>query len=88
MLLKSNELVMYTGLTQALFDMLSGWLHPVIHMNRDLASPVSLPVPPTGRFLSDCQKLLLVLMCFLQYLTQEGLAFQLDVEYCTVMCPR
>ncbi len=83
-LLNSDELIMYTGLICALFDILLGWLHPAIHMHRDLASPVSLPVPPTGRFLSDSQKLLLVLMQLRQNLTQEDLAFQFDVEQCTV----
>ena len=31
MLLKSDELVMYTGLSRALFDILLGRLHPAIH---------------------------------------------------------
>ena len=79
-LLKSDELVMYTGLNCALFDILLGWLHPAIHMHRDLASPVNLPVPPTGRFLSDSQKLLLVLMRLRQNLTQEDLAFQFNLS--------
>ena len=71
---------MYTGLNCALFGILLGWLHPAIHMHRDLASPV----PPTGRFLSDSQKLLLVLMQLRQNLTQEDLAFRFDVEQSTV----
>ena len=83
-LLKNDELIMYTGLNCALFDILLGWLHPAIHMHRDLASPVSLPIPPTSRFLSDSQKLILVLMRLWQNLTQEELAFQFDVEQITV----
>ena len=83
-LLKNDELIMYTGLNCALFDILLGWLHPAIHVHRDLASPVSLPVSPTGRFLSDSQKLLLVLMRLRQNLTQEDLAFRFDVEQSTV----
>ena len=63
---------------------LLGWLHPAIHVHRDLVSPVSLPVPPTGRFLSDSQKLLLILMRLRQNLTQEDLAFRFDVEQSAV----
>ena len=65
-----------------LCDMLMRWLHPAIHIDLELASPVSLPCPPTGRFLSDCQKLLLILMHLQQSLAQEVLAFRLDVKYC------
>ena len=44
-LLKSDELVMYTGVNCALFDILLGWLHPPVHMQRDLASSVSFTCP-------------------------------------------
>ena len=40
MLLKSDELAMYTGLNRALFDILLGWLHPAIHID---AQGFSLP---------------------------------------------
>ena len=62
-------------LSRALFDILLGWLLPAKDMHQDLASPVSLPVPPTGCFLRDSQKLLWGLMRLRQNLTQEDLAF-------------
>ena len=88
MLLKSEELVMYTGLNPTLFDILLGWLRPAIRMHPESVSPaISLPVPHTGRFLSDSQKLLLVLMRLRQNLTQEDLAFRFDVEQSTACVP-
>ena len=32
-LLKSDELVLYTGLNRALFDILLEWLHPALHID-------------------------------------------------------
>lgn len=82
MLLKSEELVMYTGLNHTLFDIVGV---VTMHMHPESASPaVSLPIPSTGHFLSDSQKLLLVLMHLQQNLSQEDLAFQFDIEQGTV----
>lgn len=75
---------MYTGLNRSLFGiLLLGWFCPAIHMHLESVSPVNLPVPCTGDFFSDSQKLLLVLMHLRQKLTQEDWAFRFVIQQST-----
>ena len=73
-LLTNTQLHFYTGLSKKVFSVLIKWLQPAL--------------PSTSathnRFLTDSQKLLMVLMRMRQNLTQEDLACRFDVDQSTV----
>ena len=79
-LLSDAQVAMYTGISKMLFDSLLDWLSPAlgkqVHDSPRGCSPnVSL---------SNSQKLLLLLMCLRQNVSQEDLAFRFVVDQSTV----